>query len=301
MRSLRLGAALASLALLSTGSHAQTPPKPPVANAAAVEMPKEPTIAKVNGMEIHMSDLNVLMQSLPEDARQLPPQQLMPQLLDQAIDGRALVALARKQGLDRDPTVSKLMQAAADRALQSALVGKEIGPMITDAAVKARYERDIAGKPGEEEVHARHILVASEDQAKKIIDQLNGGADFVTLARANSTDPAAAQGGDLGFFKSTDMLPEFSVAAFALKPGEYTKTPVQTRYGWHVIKVDERRNTQAPSFEQARDELRNMMISEGIGKVIAQARSAVKIERYNQDGSVMKPTDAATPPPPAKK
>jgi len=252
-------------------------------------------------MDIHMSDLNILAQNLPEEARSLPPQQLYPQLLDQAIDGRALVVMAKKQNLDRDPLVSKLMTAASDRALQSALVGKEIGPMVTDAAVKARYDKDIAGKPGEEEVHARHILVATEDQAKAIIAQLDGGADFVTLAKANSTDPAAAQGGDLGFFKTTDMLPEFSVAAFALKPGEYTKVPVQTRYGWHVIKVDERRNTAAPTYEQARDGLRQQMVSEGITKVIAQARGLVKVERFNPDGSPVKATDTATPPPPVKK
>jgi peptidyl-prolyl cis-trans isomerase C len=307
MRSLRLGAAFATLALLPVGLHAQTPAKPATPPAAAAapaqpDAPKEPVIAKVNGIEIHASDLNILLQSLPEDARNVPPAQLYPQLLDQAIDGRALVVMARKQNLDRDPLVSRLMTAASDRALQSALVGREIGPMLTDAAVKARYDKDIAGKPGEEEIHARHILVATEDQAKKIIADLKGGADFVTLAKTNSTDPAAAQGGDLGFFKSTDMLPEFSVAAFALKPGEYTEIPVQTRYGWHVIKVEERRNTTAPTYEQARDELRQMMIGEGISKVIAQARGMVKIERFNQDGSPIKATDTATPPaPPVKK
>ena len=100
--------------------------------------------------------------------------------------------------------------------------------------------RTIANKPGEEEVHARHILVDSEDQAKKIIDQLNKhGADFATLAKAKSKDPAAQNGGDLGFFKKADMVPEFADAAFALKPGEVTQTPVKTQFGWHVIKVDE--------------------------------------------------------------
>ncbi len=290
MRSLRLGAALVTLALLPGALHAQTAP------AAKPGPGPETIIAKVNGTDIRLADLNVLMSSLPEQARALPPQQLYPQLLEQAIDGRALVVMAKKANLDRDAQVARLMQAASDRALQSALISKEVGPTITEDAIKARYEKTIAGKPGEEEVHARHILVPSEAQAKKIIADLEGGADFVTLAKASSTDPAAASGGDLGFFKASDMLPEFSAAAFALKPGEFTKTPVQTRYGWHVIKLEERRNQPAPTLEQAHDELRAAMINEGINKVIAQAKTMVKVERFNADGSAVKATDGATPP-----
>jgi peptidyl-prolyl cis-trans isomerase C len=294
MRSLRLGAALVSLALLPCSLHAQPPAKAPAGPGP------ETIIAKVNGIDIRLGDLNVLMATLPEEARNLPPQQLYPQLLDQAIDGAALVVMAKKQGLDRNPQVARTMQAAADRALQSALISKEVGPTITEAAIKARYEKEIAGKPGVEEVHARHILVPTEAQAKKIIAELDAGADFAALAKANSTDPGAASGGDLGFFKATDMLPEFSTAAFALKPGEYTKTPVQTRYGWHVIKVEERRNAPPPTLEQAHDELRTAMINEGITKVIDQAKAGVKVERFNSDGSPVKATDGATPPPKKK-
>jgi peptidyl-prolyl cis-trans isomerase C len=314
MRSLRLGVALATFALLqapplSGAAHAQTAPakpgaapaKPAAPAAATPAAPSDPVVGKVNGMEIHLSDLSALAQTLPEEARNLPPAQLYPSLLDQAIDGKALVVMARKQSLDRDPAVSRSMAMASERALQSALIAREVGPTISEDAIKAKYDKDIAGKPGEEEVHARHILVATEDQAKKLIEQLKGGADFATLAKANSTDPGAAQGGDLGFFKASDMLPEFSVAAFALKPGEFTQTPVQTRYGWHIIKVEERRNSAAPSFEQVHDELRQQMISDGINKVLAQARTQVKVERFNPDGSVPKATDTATPPPPAKK
>ncbi len=319
MRSLRLGVAMATFALLQApllpgAAHAQTAPAaksgakpaaPAAAGPAPASVPQgDPVVAKVNGAEIHLSDLSALAQTLPDEARNLPPAQLYPQLLDQAIDGKALVVMARKQNLDRDPQVSRSMAVASERALQSALIAKEVGPSITEEQIKAKYDKDIAGKPGEEEVHARHILVASEDQAKKIIEQLKNGADFATLAKANSTDPGAAQGGDLGFFKATDMLPEFSVAAFALKPGEFTQTPVQTRYGWHVIKVEELRNAAAPTFEQAHDQLRQQMISDGINKVLAQARTQVKVERFNPDGSAVKATDSATPPPapaPAKK
>jgi peptidyl-prolyl cis-trans isomerase C len=193
------------------------------------------------------------------------------------------------------------MQIASERALQSALVSREVGPSITEAAVRAKYDAEIANKPGVEEVRARHILVDSEEKARKLIADLKAGADFATVAKDNSTDPGAAQGGDLGFFKATDMLPEFSAAAFTLKIGDFTIDPVQTRYGWHVIKLEERRNAAAPTFEQAYPELRQTMIQDGINKVLTKARTLVKVERFNQDGSVVKPTDGATPPPPAKK
>ena len=126
------------------------------------------------------------------------------------------------------------------------MLSKEVGPTITDAALHARYDKDIAGKPGEEEVHAKHILVDNEDQAKKIIADLKGGADFAALAKQYSKDPGAAQqGGDLGFFKKDEMVPEFATAAFAMKPGQVSQQPVHTQFGWHVIMVVERRPRRA--------------------------------------------------------
>ena len=306
MRLSRTAVTFVTFASLSTvmaiaAAPAQTAPAAPAASTpAAPTRPADPVLAKVNGSEIRMSDLAVLAQNLPEEARQLPPAQLYPQLLDQAIDGKALVALARKEKLDVNPDVARAMALSAERTLQSALVSREVGPSVEEAKVRARYDSTVAGKPGEEEIHARHILVATEDQAKKLIADIKGGADFATLAKANSTDPGAASGGDLGFFKASDMLPEFSVAAFALKPGQVVDAPVQTRYGWHVIKVEERRNSAAPTYEQAHDELRQAMISEGINKLLAGARTQVKVERFNPDGAPVRATDSATPPAPAK-
>ena len=125
--------------------------------------------------------------------------------------------------------MQRQIAAAEDRALQTAMLSKEVGPSITDAAVHARYDQDIAGKPGEEEVHAKHILVDSEAQAKKIIAELKGGADFAALAKQYSKDPSGAQqGGDLGFFKKDEMVPEFADAAFAMQPGQVSPTPVHT-------------------------------------------------------------------------
>jgi peptidyl-prolyl cis-trans isomerase C len=277
------------LSALSWGAMAQT--------AATAPAPADPVVAKVNGQPIYLSDLKGAAQGLPENVRGVPPQTLYPMLLDQLIDGRALAAEARKTGLDKDPAVQRQIADAEDRTLDNAVLTKEVGPTITDAALHARYDKDIAGKPGEEEVHAKHILVDNEDQAKKIIADLKGGADFAALAKQYSKDPGAAQqGGDLGFFKKDEMVPEFASAAFALQPGQISPQPVHTQFGWHVILVVERRRAQPPTFEQARDELRQQMVKEGVKKAVADARAEVSVEKFNLDGSPIRATDTAEPP-----
>lgn len=290
------------LAALSCAALAQSAPSASPAPPAAASDPatSDPVVAKVNGQDIRASDVREAMSSLPDEYRSLPPNMLFPMMLDQLIDRKALVLLAQKQGLDKDPQVQRQMTRAADSALQNALLSRDVGPSVTEQKVKERYDATVANKPGEEEVHARHILVGSEDEAKKIIAQLQGGADFAQLAKEHSTDPGAAQGGDLGWFKKGDMLPEFSAAAFALQPGQITDTPVHTQYGWHIIKVEGRRQAPPPSFEQARDQLRQDMIQEGVRKVVAEARQGLAIQRFNPDGSTPKATDSAEPPPASK-
>jgi peptidyl-prolyl cis-trans isomerase C len=284
-----IAVALGATLLTCAGALAQGTPS---------QAPEDPVVAAVDGKPIHLSDLKDAVQSLPENVRGMPPQTLYPMLLDQLIDGRALVSEAHKSGLDKDPAVQRQVTAAEDRALQTAVLSKQVGPAVTDDAVHARYDQEIAGKPGDEEVHAKHILVDSEAEAKKIITDLQGGADFAALAKQYSKDPSGAQqGGDLSFFKKDEMVPEFATAAFALQPGQVSQTPVHSQFGWHVIQVVERRRAEPPSFDQARDELRQKMIQEGVQKVVAKARASVAVEKFNLDGSPVRATDRAEPPP----
>lgn len=216
----------------------------------------------------------------------MPAPVLYPMLLDQLVDRRAIIIAARREGFDKDPAVRRQIARATDTALQNALLTRDIAPGLTDEAIKARYERDVAGKSGEQEAHARHILVPDEDTAKKIIGELKGGADFAELAKKYSTDPAGStNGGDLGFFKRGDMLPEFAEAAFNLKPGTYTETPVKTRFGWHVIKLEELRTAPPPSFEQVKDEVRQQLIQEGVARVLVTAKQGLAIQKFNLDGT----------------
>ena len=257
----------------------------------------DPVLAKVNGQAIHFSDLKAAAETLPPQARTMPPQQLYPMLLEQLIDAQALLVEAKKTGLDKDPDVQRLMQLAQERALESAMLNKVIRPQVSEEAVKARYDQDYAGKPGETEVHARHILVNDEATAKKITADLKKGGDFAALSKQYSKDPGAAQqGGDLGFFKKTDMVPEFADTAFALKDKEISSTPVKTQFGWHVIQTMEHRTSQPPSIEQVHDELRQQMVQASVQKEVADARGAVTVEMFNMDGSPINATGTAEPP-----
>ena len=279
MRHLPRIAAAALLATWAAPALAQDATPPAATSASPAAAPADPVVAKVDATEIHMSDVRAAAVGIPEEYRQMPPQMLVPMLVDQLIDRAALLKLARAQGLDKDPGVASAMGRASDQALQNALIGRAVGPQITEQAIKARYDATLANKPGEAEVHARHILVKDEDKAKDLIAQLTKGGDFVQLAKANSTDPGAAEGGDLGWFKKGDMLPEFAEAAFALPDNGVTQAPVHTRYGWHVIQTLGHRTAAPQSFEQAREALRQSMIQDAVQAEVKVARAGITFEK----------------------
>jgi peptidyl-prolyl cis-trans isomerase C len=282
----------ASLAIAPVRAQAPAPAAPAPSSPA----PADPVVARVNAGEIRLSDLADAAQGLPAEMRSMPPAMLYPMLLDQLVDRAAIVELARKRGMDKEPAVARQISHAQDQALQTALISRDVGPLVSETELRARYDREIAGKPGEEEVHARHILVGSEADAKAVIADLKKGGDFAAIAKARSTDKASGDG-DLGFFKKGDMVPEFATAAFALKPGQVTEAPVKTQFGWHVIRLEERRRAPPPAFEEAYDGLRTKTIQEGVEKLLQQARVGLEVEKFNLDGSARRATDDAQPPP----
>jgi len=300
MRALSLTTAVA-LAMLSTTTIAQPVPK----GGAAPSAQQNPLIASVNGDQIRLSDVSTWIDShvQPEQRSQIPQERLIGVAVDNLISGKALQVMARKQGLDKDPVVARQMQDAANEVLQRALLIKTVKPEVTEDAIKAAYDKQYAGKPGEEEVHARHILVDSEAKAKDIIAQLKAGAKFDELAKkyGDPKDPASQQGGDLGFFKKGDMLPEFSDAAFKLQKGEYTTAPVHTKYGWHVIQVLDTRVSTPPTYDAVHDQIQQSLLRQDAMQLAAQARSNVKIVQYGPDGKPLKPTPAPAAPAAAAK
>jgi len=186
------------------------------------------------------------------------------------------------------------MARLEEQVLQRVLLERQINEQITETALREAYDKMIADAVTAEQINARHILVESEADAKQVIEELNGGADFAELAKTKSTGPSGPKGGDLGYFEKGQMVPEFSEAAFALKIGEFTKEPVKTQFGWHVIKLEDRRTAEPPSFEASQDQLK-AQLSQQIGSVyIKGLRETATIERFKMDGTPeeVKPEEA---------
>jgi peptidyl-prolyl cis-trans isomerase C len=253
--------------------------------AALAAPADDPVVARVDGAEVHRSDVAAAQRQLPEQYQHVPIEQIYPQLLNQVVTGRLLAAAGRKAKLADDPEVKKRLADAQDRIIQDVYINRAVEAGVTDAKLHEQYEKFLKEQKPKEEVSARHILVATEDEAKAIIAQLDKGADFATLAKEKSTDPAKDTGGDLGFFARDGMVPEFADAAFKLGKGEYTKTPVHTSYGWHVIKLDDRRTAPPPSFEESKDELTSELARSIIMDKVKALHDAAKVETFAIDGS----------------
>jgi peptidyl-prolyl cis-trans isomerase C len=279
---------------------AQAPAAPPAAAPAAPAA--DQVLARVNGQDIRQSDLEAEMRRLPDELRSVPPQMLQPLLLDQMITQKALVAAARTQGLDRDPEVVARLRRAEDETLTQALLLREVQPLLTDEALRARFQREVTARPPEEEIRARHILVPTEQEARAALAEVRRpGADFAEVARRRSTGPGAREGGDLGFFKRGDMIPDFEAVAFTLRPGQVADNPVRTQFGWHVIKVEERRPVPTPSYDESREQLRQQAFEEGVNAAVERIRNAATVERLT--GDAPRPPsllDNAAPPAPAQ-
>jgi peptidyl-prolyl cis-trans isomerase C len=263
------------------------PPGPgaPPSPGAPSSPGQDPVIGSVDGKLIYLSDLTRVTASLPEQMRSLPFDSIMPVLLDRMIDHEALTMTARRAGLDRRPEIQREMRAAADLVLERAWLAVVTPPKVTDAAVEARYNRQYANRPATDEVHARHILVGTEAEAKSVLEELKGGADFPAMARVISKDPDGKQGGDLGFFRRDQVWPAFADAAFSLQPGQVGPQPIHNEFGWHVVKVEERRLVAPPTLSEVRDQIRQDLTTQAVQGAIAEARSQMIIHKFNLDGS----------------
>ena len=282
----------AGLAAGHAAMAADQPPAPPTGSVPAPSPlpPPNTVVARVDGTELHLSDLEAAQQNLPPQAQKLPLEQIYPMLLDRLVDGALITEAGRKEHLEQDPELQVRLKRYEDRLIQEAYLNQAIKAAETEDQLKARYQTFAKDTAGREEVHAQHILVKTEDEAKSVIAELDKGADFGELAKKYSTDPSASSGGDLGYFGHDDMVKAFTDAAFALSPGRYSKTPVKTEFGWHVIKVEDRRAGKPPSFEEAREQLSRDLAHEIIDAKLQELRSAAKIEEFGLDGKPLPAT-----------
>lgn len=234
-------------------------------------------VATVNGKQITRSEVVEFQQSMPQ-LRQVPLEMVFDQILEHLINSQLIVAEARKQKLQDDAKVKEQLRQLENQVLQQAYLNRKVEGQITEEALKKRYDELVKNAPPKEEVHARHILVPTEDEAKKVVAEIQGGKSFEEVAKTRSSGPSAENGGDLGYFTKDEMVPEFAAAAFAMKPGDVSKEPVKTQFGWHVIKVEDKRTAQPPAFEEVKDELKEQMSQEMIMKEVEDLRAKANVD-----------------------
>ena len=240
-------------------------------------------------------DVFTYIQNLPPETRQNPIGQLFPVALEQVVNAAVISEQAKTAKLDKDERVKKEMEIAKENIIRNVFVEKAIDEKITDERLKQAYEQYKAGFPEIAEVDAWHILVKDEAKAAELITKLESGADFETLARENSIDATAQKGGHVGWFGKDDVVPAFSKAAFALKDGEYTKAPVKTDFGYHVIKVAGHRNRPVPEFEQAKPFLAAQLRRVALDEIVQEWRAEADIERFDINGKPVEPAAANRP------
>src|ERR1700744_2868405 len=240
-----------------------------------------PVLAKVNGSEIRQSDVTLAEEELGPSLAQMDPATKKENVLAFLIDMKIVAKSAEDKKIEDRPEFKARLTFTRNRLLMDNLLAVEGKAATTDDAMKKVYEDASKQITGEQEVHARHILVETEDEAKAVEEELKKGADFAELAKKKSKDPGASDGGDLGFFTKDQMVPEFSAVAFSLEPGKISD-PVKTQFGWHIIKVEEKRNRKAPDFEQVKSQIETYVTRKAQAEDVAKLREGAKVERLDQ-------------------
>jgi peptidyl-prolyl cis-trans isomerase C len=233
-------------------------------------------MARIDGVEIKQSDLDFAASEVGPRLGNYRPEDRKRVLLQYVIENELMAAAGEKEKLDTTDTFPARVKYHARRALRDAYFDASITGAVTDAEAKKIYDEKIASMTPEQEVHARHILVESEAEAKEVAERLKKGEDFATVAKEKSKD-TNAEGGDLGFFARGQMLKPFEDAAFALDVGEISE-PVQTQFGWHIIKVEEKRDQAVPSFDQVKSAIEAQLVQQKAQAVVTNLRNAAKIE-----------------------
>ncbi|WP_247884961.1 peptidylprolyl isomerase [Azospirillum formosense] len=254
----------------------------------------DPVVARVNGEAVHRSDVQRMVAQLPPQVQQMPLEMIYPAVIEQLVNSKLVAEAGYKANLAGSPEVKDEIKRAEERAVQRAYIQKEVQSRITPAKLDEAYQAFLKQNPAQEEVKAAHILVEKEDEAKAIIAQLKKGGDFAKLAKEKSKDPVAAeQGGDLGYFTKDTMVEPFADAAFAMKKGEVSKEPVKTQFGWHIIKVEDKRTQPQPTLDEVKPQLEQQLSKDIVTNVVEDLRKVAKVETFQLDGSPMPKEEAA--------
>jgi peptidyl-prolyl cis-trans isomerase C len=249
----------------------------------AQDAPREDkVVAIVNGHEIKVSEVQMATDDIIGQLPDLPPKLRFPFVVEYLIERHLLAQYAVKDGIADTEEYKHRLALYQAKALRDAYFFQRIRPMVSEEEMKAVYDEEAAKLQQTERVRARHILVGTEQEANDIIGRLGKGEKFEDLAKQFSLDGSKDYGGDLGYFTAPEMVPEFSKATFALKVGE-TSQPVKTDFGWHIIRLDDRKQGAAQPFDQVKSAIRNVLLRKKVTETMERIRTASKVEIVDED------------------
>ena len=240
-----------------------------------------PIVANVNNEDISLETMIHAMNELPPEIQSQPFMSYYEDLLERVIDIKLFAQEGKKMKLDEEPSVRAAIDFVIEKVLMQAFLSKYVQENIKEENIKASYNNFIADETSREEIKASHILMDTESEAIDVINMLNNGDDFAELAKNKSTGPSGPSGGDLGWFKRAQMVPRFEKAAFSLNKNEITQLPVQTQFGWHVIKIFDKRIPEAPSYENMKSKLIQDLERKIVSKKIQDLRNDALIEKLS--------------------
>jgi peptidyl-prolyl cis-trans isomerase C len=249
----------------------------------------DPVVARVNGAPIHQSDLTLAEEDVGNNLPPMPGEAKRDYLISYLTDVMLAAKAAEDKKVSDGDTFKRRLSFIRNKLLMEQFLQSEGKTAVTDAALHKVYDDAVKQMAQEQEVRARHILVETEDEAKAVQKQVKDGTDFAELAKQKSKDPGASEGGDLGYFGKEQMVPEFANAAFKLEKGQVSD-PVKSQFGWHIIKVEDRRQKQLPEFDKVKDQIETFVVRKAQSDVVAKLREGAKIERVE-----IKAADPAAP------
>lgn len=239
-------------------------------------------VAVVNGHEIKVSEVEMAAEDMLPQLPDIPAKLRYPYIVEYLVERHLLAQAAVKEGIADSEEYKRRLALYQAKALRDAYFAQSIVPTVTDEETRKAYDTESAKVQQTERVRARHILVNTEQEAKQVLDRLNKGEKFEDLAKQYSLDGSKEFGGDLGYFTAPEMVPEFSKAAFALQPGEVSP-PVKTDFGWHIIKVEDRKMGGAQPYDQVKDALRNILLRKKTQEKILSLRLQSNVELKDPD------------------
>lgn len=270
---------LAGLCILWLSAGAAAPP--------AQAQGEDPVIATVDGFSIHRSDFLRAFRRLPRELRDRGAEAVYPSVLERLIEQRVTTQRARAEGLADDPEVAARLELLRDQVMHDVYLDRALAQRITRDKLEAVYREFRDMNPPFDMIRARHVLLETEAQARDIVALVLEGEPFAELARRHSLAPSGPEGGDLGWFRREEMLPEVAEAAFRLEANQFTADPVRSEYGWHVILVEERRTVTPPDFDTVRPRLEELLIEREMRALMQALVARAAIARYTLDGEPM--------------